>query len=72
MRTAAFLMALAVCGCAADCKTDWYELGARDGRLGAPPQAETYAARCNIKADPARYEEGYRAGFDMRPRVPYP
>ena len=64
-------MALAAGGGAADCGADWYEGGAAHGRLGATPQAEFYAARCNVKPDLARYEEGYRAGFDQRPRVPY-
>ena len=69
MRTAALLVVLAS-GCAADCGADWYELGARDGRLGAEAQAEVYAARCGVKPDAARYEEGYRAGSAQRPRVP--
>jgi hypothetical protein len=71
MRTSVLALTFAVCGCAADCGADWYELGASHGRLGATPQAEFYAARCNVKPDLARYEEGYRAGDAMRPKVPY-
>jgi hypothetical protein len=51
----------------ADCTSDWQGLGQRDGRLGAQPQAEAYAARCGGQADVARYTEGYRAGFQERP-----
>ncbi|HYN11246.1 MAG TPA: hypothetical protein VET51_01220 [Burkholderiales bacterium] len=58
----------ALAGCAsADCTSDWQGLGQRDGRLGAQPQAEAYAARCGGQADVARYMEGYRAGFRERP-----
>jgi hypothetical protein len=70
VRTAAFLLALALCGCAADCAGDWYEIGARDGRLGAEPQVEIYAARCGVQPDAGRYSEGYAAGFAQRPRIP--
>ena len=71
MRTAAFLITLAVSGCAADCGGDWYEIGARDGRLGAESQLDNYAARCaGVKPDAARYAEGYSAGSAQRPRVP--
>ena len=71
MRTATLLVVLALSGCAADCGADWYELGATHGRLGAAPQAEAYAARCSVKPDLARYEEGYRAGDAQRPKTPY-
>jgi hypothetical protein len=57
-------------GCAvtaADCGPDWYAIGARDGRLGARPQAELYAARCTAQVDTARYMNGWEAGFYERP-----
>ena len=67
--------ALAACalitGCATDCGGDWYEIGARDGRLGAD-QVESYAGRCGGQVNRERYAEGRRAGFAMRPNVPYP
>ncbi len=67
MRTALLPMLL-LAGCAADCGPDWYEIGARDGRLGAY-QAGIYARRCSVPVDTARYDEGWRAGFDQRPRI---
>lgn len=61
-------------GCAAigttDCGSDWYAIGQRDGRLGANPQIDAYAARCGGQVDRARYAEGWDAGWAMRPRVP--
>jgi len=64
-------MSLAVCGCAADCGPDWYQIGERDGGLGAQPQIDSYAARCGgVRPDAGRYAEGYRAGFARRPSVP--
>ena len=58
-------------GCAADCGGDWHAIGARDGRLGATPQADIYASRCGGNVDRARYAEGWEAGNAMRPRTPY-
>jgi len=68
-------VAVAACGMiasgcaitAADCGPDWYAIGARDGRLGARPQAEFYAARCAAQVDTARYVDGWQAGFNERP-----
>jgi hypothetical protein len=58
-------------GCAslssADCGADAYALGQRDGRLGATPQAELYAQRCGAAPDRAKYDAGWRAGYDQRP-----
>ena len=58
-------------GCAgmggADCTTDAYQLGQRDGRIGASPQADLYAARCSASIDRDRYLEGWRAGYSQRP-----
>jgi len=69
------LVAAAACaailsGCAAtgaDCGPDWYAVGARDGRLGATPQAELYARRCAAAVDSTRYMDGWQAGFYERP-----
>jgi hypothetical protein len=57
--------------CAADCGSDWYAIGQRDGRLGAQPQADIYAARCGGQIDRGRYAEGWQSGADMRPRQSY-
>ncbi|HEY5898133.1 MAG TPA: hypothetical protein VIV54_11240 [Burkholderiales bacterium] len=61
-------------GCAAidgaDCSSDMYQVGMRDGRLGAGSQIERYAGRCAAsggRADSSRYAEGYAAGFAQRP-----
>ena len=57
-------------GCAAaDCGSDWYGIGQRDGRLGAglQQQSEIYGARCAAQMDQARYAEGWREGFRARP-----
>lgn len=61
------LCLLFLAGCAADCGTDAYQLGERDGRINAGPQLANYAARCSPPPDEARYTEGYRAGFALRP-----
>lgn len=62
---------LVVSGCAAadrvDCGPDWYAIGQRDGRMNAGLQVESYAARCAVPVDAARYLAGYRAGFAERP-----
>jgi hypothetical protein len=50
-----------------DCGPDWHAIGQRDGRMNAGLQAESYAARCAVQVDTARYLEGYRAGFAERP-----
>ncbi len=63
-------------GCAGfgeECRdsSDWYQIGQRDGRLGAWPQLEFYAARCPaVRQDAARYTEGWQAGFGARPLPP--
>ncbi|HSA71926.1 MAG TPA: DUF2799 domain-containing protein [Burkholderiales bacterium] len=72
MKNLVILATVVLAGCAADCGPDWREIGLRDGSLGAGSQAERYAARCNTTVDTAAYEQGYREGFAMRPRVPYP
>ena len=57
---------LLVSACASECGSDWYQVGERDGRMGAGSQAERYTARCG-QVDTARYNEGYREGFALRP-----
>jgi hypothetical protein len=58
-------------GCAgfsnSDCGGDWYSIGARDGRLGATPQPQSYGAHCGVPVDEQRYSEGWRAGYSERP-----
>jgi hypothetical protein len=68
MRAALLATLLLLAGCAADCGPDWYEIGARDGRLGAY-QAQLYASRCSVPVDNARYDEGWQAGAAQRPRI---
>jgi hypothetical protein len=67
MKTTVFLFLTLIAGCATDCGSDWYALGQRDGRLGAQPQSEFYAARCAAPVDAARYSDGWRAGYAQRP-----
>jgi len=64
------LVAAALGGCATaskDCSANWYETGQRDGRLGATPQADYYAARCAGAVDRARYQSGWEDGYAQRP-----
>ena len=72
MKNTIFALACALAtGCASiggnDCATDAYQLGQRDGRIGASPQADLYAARCSASIDRDRYLEGWRAGYSQRP-----
>ena len=68
------LAGLLLAGCAGlasvDCTTDAYSLGARDGRLGATPQAELYAQRCGTAPDLEKYNAGWAAGRAQRPTPP--
>lgn len=66
----AALLILAGCASlgAADCGPDWYSIGQRDGRIGAQPQDASYAGRCGVEVDSARYREGWQDGFRSRPR----
>ena len=70
---AAGVLAVIVAGCAGfgvpDCGSDWYEIGMRDGRLGASSQVERYATTCP-NLDRKRYEEGHAVGTAARPRLP--
>jgi hypothetical protein len=62
------LALLGGCVSAADCNSDWYSTGQRDGRLGAY-QAGLYASHCTTTVDTARYDQGYEEGFAQRPRI---
>ena len=70
MRNVLIIISLALGGCAVNCGSDWRETGANEGRLGAEPQFERYAGACG-NFDRARYEEGWREGFAMRPRLQF-
>ena len=65
----ACLLGAACAGSGADCGVDAYQLGRRDGRLGAglEAQADIYGARCGAPIDRTRYTEGYGDGFRERP-----
>ena len=68
----ASLVTLAACAGfdAPGCDSDWYEVGLRDGFLGAPWQDESYAQRCGDAVNAVRYREGWRDGDRRRPRAP--
>jgi hypothetical protein len=70
MRNALLLLCVLLGGCvsAADCASDWYTTGQRDGRLNAY-QAELYASHCTTTVDRARYDQGWQEGFAQRPRI---
>jgi hypothetical protein len=57
-------------GCAtaggSDCSTDPFQLGQRDGVLGAN-ELDRHAARCGASFNAERYRDGYRDGFSRRP-----
>jgi hypothetical protein len=54
-------------GCASnDCAMNAFELGQRDGMLGAN-QAERHVSRCGASFDAARYGEGFGDTFSRRP-----
>ena len=66
--------ALVLQGCAAiavdECTADSYQVGRRDGRIGAYSQADAYAQRCGTRGgfDASRYLEGWRDGWADRPK----
>ena len=63
------VLVLLCAGCATvDCNSNWFEIGQRDGRLGADSQVESYSGSCP-QVDRARYAEGHQAGLAMRPRI---
>jgi hypothetical protein len=67
MRTFTLLICVLASGCASnDCATNAFELGQRDGMLGAN-QTERLAGSCGSSFDSARYVEGYRETFSRRP-----
>ena len=39
----------------------------RDGILGAYPQSDLYARRCDAPVDAGRYRDGWQDGFRRRP-----
>ena len=62
------LAASALCaGCATSGATDWYDIGARDGRLGVWPQVEVLQSRFSTSSDREQYQHGWDAGFAQRP-----
>jgi hypothetical protein len=67
MRLAIVCLCALLAGCAGnDCARSPFELGQRDGMLGAN-QTERLAASCGGSFDAARYVEGYRETFSRRP-----
>ena len=70
MRHALLLLLALLGGCvsAADCNSDWYSTGQRDGRLGSY-QAGLYASRCTTTVDTASYDKGWEEGNAQRPRI---
>ena len=67
MRLSIVLFCSLLGACASnDCATGSFEVGQRDGMLGAN-QAERLAAKCGGSFDSARYAEGYRETFSRRP-----
>ena len=60
------LLALAGCAVGNDCAVNSFELGQRDGMLGALHQPDRYAASCGGSFNGARYAEGYHDGFSRR------
>jgi hypothetical protein len=73
MRYIAYLLALALAGCAGfaqmtenQCRdANWYEVGERDGLLGGPARIDTYAYQCdrhNVQTARDRYLEGWWMG----------
>ena len=60
-------LCLLIAGCASnDCAVSPFELGQRDGMLGAN-QVERLGASCGGSFDAGRYTEGYRETFSRRP-----
>lgn len=49
-----------------DCAMNAFELGQRDGTLGAN-QTERHVSRCGASFDTGRYVEGFRDAFSRRP-----
>jgi len=68
MRRCFPIMLLVLAGCAVgnDCAMNAFDLGQRDGLLGAS-QAGRYAAACGASFDAARYTDGVQDGFSRRP-----
>jgi hypothetical protein len=64
---ASICLLAAAAGCATGATTDWYDIGARDGRLGAWPQDEYLQSRFSTSRDRDQYLRGWDAGFAQRP-----
>ena len=50
-----------------DCGSNWREVGANEGRIGARQSTERYEASCPGKFNSAAYLEGWRESFAQRP-----
>jgi hypothetical protein len=70
-RFCAVMLLMVASGCAgigaSDCAADPFQLGERDGVLGAN-EVDRHAARCGATFDAGRYREGYAEGFSRRPK----
>jgi hypothetical protein len=67
MRSSIIGICLLAGGCASnDCAMNAFELGQRDGMLGAN-QTERHLSRCGSSFDAGRYTEGFRDSFSRRP-----
>jgi hypothetical protein len=67
MRLAGLSLCAMLSACASnDCATNPFELGQRDGMLGAN-QTERHVSRCGSSFDAGRYTEGFRDSFSRRP-----
>jgi hypothetical protein len=64
------ILCAVLAGCAgvgaSDCSTDPFQLGQRDGALGAN-EVDRHAARCGTSFNAERYREGYRDSVSRRP-----
>jgi hypothetical protein len=61
------LLMLSGCAVGNDCAVNPFDLGQRDGVLGANHSPERYAASCGGAFNGARYTEGYQEGVSRRP-----
>jgi hypothetical protein len=67
MRIAILCLCALLGGCASnDCAMNAFELGQRDGMLGAN-QTERHLSRCGSSFDAARYTAGFSDSFSRRP-----
>ena len=67
MRSYLIGICLVTSGCASnDCAMNAFELGQRDGMLGAN-QTERHVSRCGASFDAGRYSAGFSDSFARRP-----